>query len=305
MLTICYCTSRKDPKLEWFLDSLDLYCVSCVKDVNLVVVDFHCPKLTHQKTPRGKDFTRVPPKPTVWQGPGRLTNRDFFAPANARNTGLCLAPDGWIAFVDDLSVLMPGWLDRVRDAIAGNYVVCGRYQKVKNLVVKKGEVVSYDPFDGGLDARMAWMTGKGERDTPRITGGEWLFGCSLAAPVEAMLSIGGFPEIADGLGGEDYMAGIALERQGYTIKYDPRMMTLESEEHHYSEPPMVRYDKGKSPNDKSHAALKMVHNGMKYFENYHPGGMRALRQHILSGGEFPPCSIPDRDWWDGMLLSEM
>lgn len=305
MLTICYCTSRKDPKLEWFLDSLDRELVGVVLKNQVVVVDFNHVGPADLAAYKGLFFWRLSPKPTVWQGPGRLTKRDFFAPSNARNTGLCYAPDGWIAFVDDLSVLMPGWLNCVREAVDGNYIVAGRYQKVKNLVVKDGVVDFFDPFDLGLDVRMRWMTERGHAMSPRATGGEWLFGCSFAAPVEAMLTVGGFPEIADGLGGEDYMTGIALERQGHTIKYDPRMMTLESEELHHVGEKMVRYDKGKSPNDKSHAALAMVHNGMKYFENYHPGGMRALRQHILAGGEFPPCIIPAHDWFDSMPLSEM
>jgi hypothetical protein len=67
---------------------------------------------------------------------------------------------------------------------------------------------------------------------------------------------------------------------------------------------MKKTDKGVSPNDKSHAALNIA-NGTKYFENYYEGGIRKMREEVLSGKPFPIVQIPDRDWYDGQLLSEM
>ena len=69
-------------------------------------------------------------------------------------------------------------------------------------------------------------------------------------------------------------------------------------------PAIVRRDKGVSPNDKSHAALRIA-RGTKYFENYFPGSTRALRDHYQKHGSFPIVLEPKHDWYDGQLLAEM
>src|SRR4029453_16354268 len=150
----------------------------------------------------------------------------WFAAANARNTALCLALDGYIAYVDDLSVLLPGWLIQVRAAMSAGYIGCGAYKKVKNLEVdKKGNVVNYTEFAAGIDNRLAHAS------TLTDCAGNWLYGCSCAIPVDALLAINGWAEdLCDGLGSEDYCTGLVLENAGYKFKYDPSMMTYESEE---------------------------------------------------------------------------
>lgn len=295
-LTIAYCTVRKDPRLEWFLDSLERQIVP-EDDINLIVVSLH--KLPHflmEKIP----VTVVQPKPNVWQGPWRLTKEDWFAAANARNTALCLAPDGFIVYADDLSVLMPGWLDRVRVAMQANNVVCGTYRKVKDLVVENGEVKSFTEYPGGMDSRWRFASS----DLHPCEGG-WLFGCSCAMPVEALLTIGGWTEFADGLSSEDYLTGLTLQNAGYKFVYDRLMMTYESEELHHVEPSLKRTDKGKSPDDKSHRALNIVLSGQRYFDNYYEGGMRALRSKVLAGEPFPVIQNPRHDWFDSQPISEM
>lgn len=133
-----------------------------------------------------------------------------------------------------------------------------------------------------------------------------MFGCSVAMPVDAILAINGFDEDCCLLGGEDYIAGLMLEKAGYRFIYDPRMMTLESEEAHHDGSGMPRFDKGKSPNDKSHAILNMVLGGRHVAPNYFgEGGLRALRQRILNGESFPICQVPQHDWYDGQPLSEL
>lgn len=298
-LTVCYQTCRRESKIEWFLDSLRRECAGDLDAVKLVVVDFYANERSHAGLCWDGPAVHVPPKPNVWQGPHRLTKEDYFAAANSRNTGLCHAPDGWIVYVDDLSVLMPGWLRCVRDAMHGHYIVFGSYKKVRNLVVRGGVAVSYDEFHGGIDSR--WPQGA---DGPVPCAGDWLYGCSFAAPVEALLTIGGLPEICDGLGFEDVITGIALQNAGYSFKYDRRMLTLESYEHHGHEKPFKRIDKGKSPNDKSHAVLNLARSS-RHFQNYHPGGIRALREMVLAGEPFPICQIPAHDWYDGQPLSEL
>jgi hypothetical protein len=307
-LTIAYVTARKECQVSWFFDSLAKQ-LRPEHEIEILVVDRYCETdedrcdemMGHAA---GALMSRldipvqmVPPKPNVWNGKYRLTSQDWFAAASHRNTAICLCKTPHIAFVDDLSVLMPGWLDAAFTAVAGNYVGCGAYRKVRNLVVKDGAVVSYE--QGTDDDRLSLVT----QDVSPCTGG-WLYGCSLVAPLEDLLEVGGFPEYCDGLGSEDYCLGIALSNAGKHLKYDRRLMTLESEELHFVEPAMKRTDKGVSPNDKSHAALRIA-QGSRYFPNYYEGGIRALRDHVLGGGEFPTAQVPDRDWFDGQLIAEM
>jgi hypothetical protein len=300
-LTIAYCTSRKDSKIGWFFDSLKSQ-IQNGDRITVVVVDINFDEYTFPYA-MGESILgvkTVPPKPCVWQGKHRLTNENWFAAANSRNTALCLAPDGYIAYVDDLSVLLPGWLDRVRAAMAGNYIACGTYRKVKDLVVENGEVKSFTEYPGGMDSRWRFASS----DLHPCEGG-WLFGCSCAMPVEALLTIGGWTEFADGLGSEDYLTGLTMQNAGYKFFYDKKMMTYESEELHFVDAPMKKTDKGKSPDDKSHRALNIVLSGQSYFDNYYDGGMRALRAKVLAGEPFPVLNNPQHDWFDSQPISEM
>lgn len=301
MLTIAYFTSRKQPCIEWFFDSLHIETGGDYSGIKVVVVDFyaesrpvhqlaHCPIL------------HVTPKPTVWQGKCRLTSVDYFAASNARNTAICLADDGWIAFVDDVSVLLPGWLSRIKLAQEKNYIVLGSYQKVSDLIVENGVVTHFKEIDRGIDSR--WKFGT---DEPVNLGGGALFGASLAGPVQAFLDINGFDEDCDSLGGEDTGAGIMLERQGHLMLYDRQMKTYEWEEGHFLDTPMRRCDPGVSPNDKSHKMLDMLINGSRNrAPNYFgPDGIAGLRKKVLAGEPFPLVGIPEHDWFTGKPLREL
>lgn len=288
-LTIAYITARRDPKINWWFDSLRIQLTDW--EPKLIVVDLH------QKSHAIMTDKHVPPKPNVWQGEHRLTKEDWFAPANARNTALCLCETEWIAYVDDLSVLMPEWLARVEAAMEGGYNVAGSYRKVQELLVEGGKIKWSIPFSDDSRLRLA------KEDLGDCEGG-WLYGCSCAFRVDDLLTVGGWPEYCDGMGSEDYCLGIALKNAGFPLKYDRKMMTLESEEDHHREPSLRRTDKGTSPFDKSHAALNIAKSS-SYFANYYPGGMRALRAEILSGKPFPVIQEPKHDWFDGMEIAQM
>lgn len=302
-LTIVYVTYRKEPAFCWFRDSLRRETKGDMTGIQVVVVDWWA-DLRNEGMPDG--FIGTKPKPSVWQGPHRLTREDFFTASSARNTGLCYAPDnpnGWIAYVDDLSVLMPGWLAAVRRAMAENYIVCGAYRKVRDMQVVNGLLTSCNEFPEGQDSR--WLHGS---DNDAVLGsGSWLYGCSCAMPVEALLKINGWPEdLCDGCGGEDYLAGMAMEKHGYTFRYDRRMLTYESEEHHHIEKPLKRADYGLSPNDKSHAALKQaigMGEGYRFTQSF--GDIGDLRAKILAGGEFPIPTKPTHEWFTGIPLGEL
>lgn len=305
-LTIAYGTSRKEPQLGWFLQSLVNQLKELNETVGVVIVSYDA-HTQRQDLPMKhvhmEPYIITRPKPCVWQGQHRLTHVNWFAASNTRNTALCLAPDGYIAYVDDLSVLCPGWLLNVKQSLGFNGITLGTYRKVKNLVVEKGEIKSWDKeWTGGQDSRR----NHGSKDGSVSCNGDMLFGCSLVGPVEAFLSVNGWPEdLCDGLSSEDYCMGIVMENAGWKFRYNLNMMTLESEEHHHIEPPFKRSDYGVSPNDKSHAALNIARSS-KYFPNsFGPGGIQELRRKALAGEPWPIPTAPDREWWSGKLLSEL
>jgi len=315
-LTIAYTTSRQEPCIQWFFDSLHRETGGDYSGIKVIVVDFW----KHIRSRGNVSINWVellshclstvytPPKPSVWQGKHRLTSADYFDQCNARNTALCLAPDGWIAFVDDLTILMPGWLKSVREAIAGNYIACGAYRKAKDMVVKDGILQSFTDHIAGVDHR--WAHGSDERAVDCT--GSWAYGCSLAMPVEAALAVGGYPEaLCAGIGYEDTIMGKMLENAGNKFKYDRRMLTYESEEGHAQLPVMKREDPCRGdPNanprdDMSHAMLRAVKD-MKFHPNYFGDeGIRGLRNRVLAGEPFPIMQIPQHRWFDSKPLSEL
>lgn len=305
-LTIVYHTNRRRPRFEWFIDSLKQECNGDFSGIQIVVVDFFQQEHAAEKLKMRADVDWVwsPPMPSVWNGPHRLTKQDFFAACASRNAGICLAKHEWIAFVDDLSVLVPGWLNNVRQSQQWNGVTLGAYKKVKNLVVKDGVIVSYDHSPQGLDSR--WW--KGSDNGSVDIGGEFMFGCSLLAPTEALVSVGGFPAaICDGMGFEDVIMGIALQNRGWGFRYNRNMCTIESDEAHGEEPAFRRDDQGTpGPDDKSHRALGLVRNGCNYFENcFGDGGIARVRMDVLSGKPFPVVGNPTCEWYTKKHLSEL
>lgn len=303
-ITIAYLTCRVDPNLNWFIDSIKRQNSGSLEGIKLIVVDHHA-NSPNRRTMLGIDddsITLVEPKPNVWNGPFKLTKEDWFNPASARNTALCLCETSHLCYVDDLSIPSPTWLLNVKQACTSNLITLGSYRKIKNAVVENGFVCSFDNYPQGHDSRFA--AGMDNASVP--CGGEWLFGCSLVAPVEALLTVGGWPEsLCGGLGFEDSIMGLALENAGFKFQYSRSMLTYESEEHHHLDPSFKRSDYGVSPNDKSHAVLNIAQSGCRYFENCYEGGMRKMREEVLSGKPFPIIQCPDREWYTGRLLSEL
>jgi len=306
MLTIAYITNRRNPRFHWFCDSLVREVGSDLDVCDVLVVDYW--KNNRPLETDKFNFKHVAPKPTVWQGPYRLTSIEYFAASNTRNTAICHAKGDHIVFVDDLSVIMPGWYGAVKEAIAGGYIGLGAYKKVRNLVVEDG-VPTFEECEKGVDHRL-----KHSKDGQPIPAkGEWLYGCSFVAPVEALLQVNGFDEDADSMGGEDYLLGLMLQFHGWKMVYDPRMFTIESDEAHGEERPFMRLIKPHTARSKfrekdaSHAILHMVtqrgrHKAPNYFGH---GGIRALRERILAGEDFPVFQIPEHHWCDGQPLREM
>ena len=300
-LTVAYITGRAVPKFAWFLKSLEAQ-LQAGDDVRILVVDAHAPSYTPVTIVKSDDHAvaagrfraveMVRPKPTIWQGQYRRTAVDWWAMSSARNTAFCLCDTDWIAFCDDRCVLAPGWLSAVRNAVEGEWrVVCGGYEKRHNMA-------DADIFSGirvAIDNR--W---EARPEGYPMCGGQWLYGCTFALPLEWALAVNGFEEGCDGLSAEDYIFGMNLANAGYRLDYDPAMWVAQDRSPG-SENTFRREDKGVSPRDKSHAALERF--GKRSRTEFTPD-LRAIRADLASGKGWP---IPDPkmiyvDWFDSEAI---
>lgn len=276
--TIAYFTNRRNSRFQWFADSLVRQLSAAdLAGLQIVVVDARLwnadsqgqndtsVSLIGNNGTRMKEladivagrfqYLHVPPKPSVWQGPWRQAAVESFAASNARNTALIVAEKPYLLCVDDLSVLAPGWADNARHAVNHGYVVCGAYQKLRDMEVKNGELVMCDHgYRGGLDTR--WDKGSAGGIVP--WSGSGLFGCSFGVPVDLAVKVDGFDSFCDGQGAEDYDFGIRLERAGGKFYYNRNMLTFEDEAAHFEDQPLHRSSK-QVPHDRLPECLKSSH----------------------------------------------
>ncbi len=300
-------TGRAEPRAEWLLDALATQ-AKAGDDLDVIVIDLHN-RTTNELgiggawRTQGRIPVRVaPPKPTIWQGPHRVTACDWWAKANAINTAIVLARRDYIAFVDDRCVPGPKWLEAVRGGtLTRSSVLCGSYDRLEN-----GRVAAVD------NRRTHSPEG-------RINcGGSWLYGCTWAAPLEYLLGVNGAEEGTDGLGAEDSILGLNLANARRRLDFVPSMFVALERSAEFSQginghavspapaPTPKRTDKGVSPHDKSHASLARFGKGKRTDPTLTPN-LTELREKIRTGGAFP---IPDptrlwRDWYDDELISTM
>jgi hypothetical protein len=314
MLTIAYITFRERPRFEWFVKSLRREVRDTGSDfssLQVLVVDGRLwvdPNRAMEmqavaKSAGGLEFQHVPPKPTVWQGPNRLTSKDYFAAANTRNTAFCYTQGSHVAFVDDLSVLRPGWLKCHLEALKVHYVLSGLTDKIKNIDVNdNGDVISFTEHPPGRDSRRGQIPATGVHGS----NGSWLYGGTFSVPLEGALRVNGQDEICDSIGGEDYDFGIRLQRAGYVLRISAECATYEDEDAHHTEAPMVRLDK---PCPGGPYGSNVLYNRLTQENRFLPLGnnfsLRDLRSHILAGGTFPVTNLPDKYWLDNQPLVEM
>lgn len=291
-LTIGYCTAREHPEIGWFLDSL---CHQIDKDdkIKVIVVDYFKetrPLMAGLNCPI--DVYHVLPKPNVWQGKHRLTKKEWWAKSAYINTAICLCETDWIAFCDDRSVLLPGWLNAIKRAERGQYAVAGSYEKRKGMTVENG-FIKHGGIVIGEDPRK-W------KSTTPIPGSHW-FGCTNALPLEWALRINGADESCDSLGMEDVVFGQMLGKAGCSIQFDPQMKIVEDRSEATYEAAVGRTDKGISPKDKSHGILTRIHDRDKATHHWN---LRDVRKVVMAGQGFPIPTEPTHDWWDNKPLVE-
>ena len=237
-----YITHRRDPHFEWFADSFaaQLSQVDLDEPCEVVCVDglYGSERAARMRSVVADrfPFRHVPAKPTPYAGPHRLTQTDYHAPASARNTGVVYARQRYLVFVDDCSVLMPGWLREVRAAAELRNIVAGAYHFHWEMEVENGSLIRsrVDPFRRtasepyGVDTR--WPIGDDEALVP--CHGEQLFGGNFGVPRSLLLEVNGTDELCDTMRGQDYHLGLRLEWTGARLFYSRRMLLIKSEERH-------------------------------------------------------------------------
>lgn len=241
-VSIVYVTCRKDPKFYWFLASLKNELKGDYSWVEVIIVDFWKETRSCRVPIRkhlGKDcrFIHTPPKPSVWQGSNRLTKENYFAAANARNTGIAFAQYANICFVDDLSVLVPGWFDKLQEGLKQSKILLGVYGKGSSMVVKKGiiekAVVEGPNNDHRIEILEKRHGEEGAKNWNPCTG-DWLFGCCFAMPLDYLLDCNGLDENSDSEGSEDALLGAILERRhGDAFRISTAFKILEAHDEHF------------------------------------------------------------------------
>jgi hypothetical protein len=300
-LTVAYVTARQDPMFQWFFDSLANQ-LGLHDKIKVVIVDFLAEKRNKEAyDTHGLDVKWIEPKPSIWQGRHRITKEDWWAMSNARNTALCVCETEWIAFCDDRCVLLPSWLDAVKKAMTGNYIVVGSYEKRSKMAVERGFIKGFEKLIGA-DPRLK-QSPAGLKNCPH----SWFFGCTFALPLATALDINGFEEGCDSLSMEDSIFGLNLRNAGFNITFDPAMRIIEDrtegETSSGHSGVMKRTDKGVSPNDKSHAALKRF--GARKRTEFTPDLRQVRETYNFKGADWPEAINYEKDWYDGQNIAEL
>ena len=343
MITFVHVTGRADPKWEWYVDAvcnqstpeeragwqfvfvdrlLWHYDVAAAisrpgyisREASLADPSLHDHDRRHKLADivAGRfNYLHVPPMPNVYQGPFRLTTKDWFFAGAARNTGIITAQHPYVMFCDDLALPGPIWLAQVKHAAEHKYLLAGMYKKMKNVVVENGNLVSVEEFPPGVDSR--WPHGSDGGIVSWHGGG--VFGCSFGVPLENLLLADGCGLEGAAQGAEDYCLGIRLERTGLPVFLNKNCFTIESEEAHHTEPslpresrrvPADRLPAGYTGSDMSdHVHLNRLWRETSRAIPLYPLGLRAIRDQYLRTGQVPIPAEPTTDWRDGADLSTL
>lgn len=344
-ITLAYFTARSNPRWEWFIDSLCRQAsAEDLAGMQIVFVDGKLPALTHEaadlyfrrdgrfpladeahhnwrrraqldRAVRGRfKYLHIPPLPCEWQGPFRITKKDWFCAANSRNTAFIVAEQPYIVCIDDLSILGPIWLAQVRHAAESGYIVCGAYKKLLDMQVVDGELRSFTENPKGVDSR--WGAGSDGGIVP--WHGHGMYGCSFGVPTALVEKVDGCDSWCNGAGAEDYDFGIRLQRAGGVFYYNRNMATFESEEGHGEEPSLPRECKfvtaERLPGNlrehypdglmSDHVMLQSVLRGSSYLPHT-PNQIAGLRRQWQNERLVQIPQKPAFDWRDGADLSTL
>ncbi len=233
------CTARKNPRYREMCNSI----VTAVKAASLatLTVNFECVFVDEQMwySPRERFqeveeivagrfyYQLIAPKPSRWRGPHRLTNNDYWDKANASNTGICVAENEYLAFIDDSTIVDRNWFVTLLQAMQMGVPMAGGYKYLKpgakideNGQILHGEVDSDD-----------YRLRKYSYAQPCTEPGE-MFGGNMGLPAELAYRCEGYDEIMSGSGGlEDSEFSVRVNRLSPVFFYPQSIIYQLMEEH--------------------------------------------------------------------------
>ena len=240
-LSIIYVTARKQPKFEWFVETL----ISQYPDGNVTdqivfidaFIEYESDRIEKlRKIINSRfEYLHIPPKPSIWRGKYKKTKSNFFDASGTRNTGLVVSEYDHVLFVDDLSALTNGCLDFHRKAAEQKIIFAGAYDKVSDILIENNQIKSYTKCD--KDTRIVHQF----TDDNLKIGGGWIFGQNISFPLEYILSVNGYDEYLARRGCEDCNLGVRLEIAGYKEKmfYNKNCLIIEDDILHYTQENIV------------------------------------------------------------------
>lgn len=309
-ITVCTTTLRKDPRFKETADSLFAAIKPPIEWEWLVVdgylwYDPHRKALLEDAVERRFPFRHVEPKPSLWQGPHRITSKDYWDACSARNTAFITARHPYVVFIDDCMEVEMDWffqiLRGINSAYAGTYISVDKDKK---------------PIPGSEDHRPSMCP-----EAQYVAGG-WLYGMNMGVPLAEALKVDGYDEMYSGQGGvEDCDFGVRLERAGCKVLWNPDSVVRQLTETHEA---ICGYGGqstfvGKaSPSKPKERVLK---NGQTRFANEYlierlfddpkrslpllVRGLYGLREMYWRGEPLPIPKGPRIDWRDGQKLEDM
>jgi glycosyltransferase involved in cell wall biosynthesis len=143
---------------------------------------------------------------------------------NARNTGLIHAQGELIIFIDDFSAVRPKYLETVWSIYQQNPgysfigpVIAVEYGNfdINNLKVLNNDTRSIFTYNYGIKDYTYKPIYKEHRLKSFPCSSGWFYTSNASAPLEKIIQVNGFWEIADLTREEDILMGLALERMGW------------------------------------------------------------------------------------------
>lgn len=302
MITVCTTTLRKEPRFKETADSL----VAMVKPNipwewliidGILWTDPHRREALAHAVDGRLSYRHLEPKPSLWQGPTRLTSKDHWDACSARNTAFITAKYNYVVFIDDCMKVDEGWFFQIIRAAQQNLAFAGTYVSVGADGV---------PVPDGGDHR------KKHCPESQLVAGGWLYGMNMGVPLTAALKVDGYDEMYGGARGvEDSDFGIRLERAGCKTLWMPESIVYQLMDSHEGIcEPAVRPKERKLKNGMIRFANeflteRLTTQDVNRYLPLLPRNLTKLRQMYWNGESLPVPTAPTRDWRDGQSLREM